>query len=157
MNTQQQAAPKREDREEGRVGILFVGFMGIIGVLVVVLANITAIHVQHRQALNCVDALALAGARIADKSDYFCPMCLTDTPDLDDAAAAHAVQHSLDSLRSSVCAIAQDGRVDRVTVNGSDVEVALRFQAKLVFIPPVIDELIAPELTVESKARLLGE
>lgn len=142
------------DSEDGRVGMLFVVLMGLVALACVVMSNVTAIQIQYRQALSCVDALALAGTGRAAQGDYFCAGC--EQPKVVIATdARQRVEEYFSIVRDSACRIGDDVVLDSVELHGEDVAVRVRVQSSLVMTPGLLSDLLAPEFIVEGKARIL--
>lgn len=144
-----------ENPESGRIGLLFTALVGVVLALCLLAANISAIHLQHRRGLACADSLALAGASELQASSYYCAQCGSRTQ-IEAVRATNAVQSKLGELASTSCLIGQNVEVTEVNVTSADVSVVVTFQSELVFLPPILGELVAPEIQVNGKSRLLN-
>lgn len=145
-----------ETTEDGRIGVLLVALVGIVAVFTLVMANISAIHIQHRQALDCVDAVALAGGGTIRADGYFCDGCEKKPHQLDLSHVRQRAESHFQKLSSNVCHAGLGVVLEKIDVIENDVVVEMKMRSQLVFIPPMVARLIAPEIAVISKARLVA-
>lgn len=147
--------PPHVSDEEGRIGILLTALVGIVAVFTLVMANISAIHIQHRQALDCADSVALAGGGTIRADGYFCDGCDKKPHTIDLSHVRQRVESHFQKLASNVCHIGDGAILEKINVIENNVVVEMKINSQLVFLPPIVSNLIAPEIAVKSKARLL--
>lgn len=140
--------------EAGRVGVLFAVLLGIVAALGLVFANIAAVHLQHRRAMACADALALVGANVVDTPVYYCLECATGRDNIGVDGAQEAIREAFVSARGSTCSVGGGVHLGAIDVRGIDVQVEVRVQSQLPVVPSVIGDLVAPELKVTGKSKV---
>lgn len=140
----------RED-EAGRVTIVLIGLVAVVLGFVLVAANITAVHLQHRGLLNCVDRIAASAAQHVDAHSYYLGSAYTPLP-LHEGGARAAAYQALDNFDNNICDIGWGVSIDSVSVQSTEIVVTVDSQATLPLIPDIVEGVVAPRLTVSGSA-----
>lgn len=138
--------------EEGRVGLLVAAGCAFVCLLMCTTIVLTEIAMQDRRLVSCADALAGAGAGGASAS----PLYSGGRVGVDETVARSRVDLAHEELSASICRVGDGVSVAWVSVDSSEVEVAVRAHPRVSLLPPVLRGAVIPELARTSNARVRG-
>lgn len=141
--------------EEGRVGILMAAGCAFVCLLTFMTIVLTQIAMQDRRLVSCADALAGAGAGGASASPLYSGYS-GGRVRVDEAVARSRVELAREELSASICRVGEGVSVAWVSVDSSEVEVAVRARPRVSLLPPVLRGAVIPELARTSSARVRG-